>query len=166
MKTNRIAEDISKKYKKLSEASKDQNYALLTEADKKYVVETIKESYYKNVNQIVAITETILVDEKVFLEKGDRIKILAEANFDWEDIVVLIRANEFPKEFKGLVNYVNTNRNKFSREDINDFIDWYNEFDSTEDADRIVAQAVKQFPPTDMFENLPTNDWKYFKAYA
>ena len=100
---------------------------------------------------IIKIEENIIINEKVLLEKGDKIKILKEQSFDFDDIFAIVNSSGISKEFKGLINYVNKNRNKFSAQDIKDFVDWFNEI---EDID-MMDQIIKKHLPTDTFENLP-----------
>lgn len=113
-------------------------------------------------NIIKEIKESILIG-RVLLEKGDKIKILTES-ITFDDIIDIFNQNKSSKEVIGLVNYIAKNRDKYQGE-IKDFTDWF--LDAADESDlENIDRIIKKNDPSETFDNLPSNSWSFYKAYA
>ena len=113
--------------------------------------------------RIIVIKEAVCVNGEIILEKGDKIRMVE--TYTWEDIVDLAKKNHMAKEVVGFINFINKNQEKY-KDDIQSFVDWWNDEASMLNIDDL-EDTIKNNPPEDTgFENLPSNDWSYFKKLA
>lgn len=133
----------AKQYKKLKENKSSKLYSILT----------LKESVFVTIK-----------GEKVLLEKGEKVRVLKES-YDWDDIVDTANKEGLNPKVKGIINFIDKNRDKY-KSDIKNFVDWWN--DELDDADLdVIETLIKQNPPSETgFDNLPSDDWKYYLKFA
>lgn len=85
--------------------------------------------------------------------------VFKESKLTWDDIIYHLtnEDNNFWSEIIGLIKYVDDHKNKY-RQDISEFMDW---FENWGDLDERMTNSK----PSDHFEHLPSNDWKFYKKY-
>ncbi len=114
-------------------------------------------------NQTIKLKESVIVGN-MLLEKGDMIKILTES-YDWDDIVSIVNNENFSKETKGIVNFINKNRDTY-KDEIKDFIAWFNEGSDYPDWNETMDKLIKKNVPSETGFSLPNEKWDYYRTFA
>jgi hypothetical protein len=96
----------------------------------------------------------VKIDKNGFHEMVEAVNKLKES-YDFDDVVEMVKNEPVSSKFKGLIRYVDKNREKM-RDDIKDFMSWANDLEFDTEA---IDTIVKKHAPQDTFESLPTNNW-------